>query len=186
MNAITGSGILHLLSTFTMIGARYGTLSPECVDSVLPHPSTLTRKMSDLAATTKVTLGNMLVESFKTFGGAITLDTWTDNMKKIQYMSVTAHFIIENETNLVLNDRILAVKGLAIENKKSGQYLRTELMNILTEFKLHNYVGDKIIFVSDRGPNVICAVKDFQSINCFAHLCNNVVEKNASVFLSKL
>lgn len=112
---------------------------------------------------------------FKQYGGSIAVDAWTDKFKKMTYFGVTLHYISQEKDALVLNDRIMVIRELKSE-KKEGEYLRGKIYEYLNEYGLMNHL-EKIVFVSDRGTNVVKAVGAFKAINCFAHLIHNVVEK---------
>lgn len=98
MSAITGIGLQNLLSTFTKIGARYGELNCEQVDEILPNPTTVSRNMQVTAAETRFLLCSDLRMIFEDIGGAITLDIWTDDFKKISYIGVTFHYIADKKS----------------------------------------------------------------------------------------
>lgn len=102
-----------------------------------------------------------LQQIFETFGGSISLDTWTDDQKRLQYLSLTCHFMEETGKGLKLNDRLLCVRALDVEESKTGEYMLSEVKQILEEFSLMNaFHAKKIVFVTDRGPNLVCAFKD--------------------------
>lgn len=44
ISAIEGDGLINLLSTFTTIGKKHGSLSPTEVAQILPHPTTVNKK----------------------------------------------------------------------------------------------------------------------------------------------
>lgn len=118
----------------------------------------------------------LLQTEFRKYGGSISLDAWTDKTRKATFFGLTVHFISCENGKLVLNDRVLVIRELSAETK-NGEYLKEKVDEYLEEFNLMQYVGDKIIFVSDRGTNIVKALASFESINCFAHLIHNTVEK---------
>lgn len=115
---------------------------------------------------------------FETFGGAISIDTWTDDFRRIQYLGVTCHYINETENGLILENRVLCVRQLDIDEKNSGEYILKEVKKTLSEFSLlHAFESKKIIFITDRGSNLIKAFSNVnERLSCFAHLLNNVCE----------
>lgn len=131
--------------------------------------------MSKLAETVRDEMKAIIATVFEKYGGSIALDCWTDKHKKMCYFGITLHFITEENGKLILNDRILLIRELAAE-KKDGEYLREKLYEYMTEYGLMNYLEKKIVFISDRGTNIVNAVRAFTSINCFAHLIHNVVQ----------
>lgn len=106
----------------------------------------------------------------------MSMDCWTDKSRKLCYFGVTLHFISEQNGQLELNDRTLLIRELT-EEIKDGDYLQEKLMEYLAEFRIMNYIENKIVFVSDRGTNIRAALRPYQSIACMAHMIHNVVEK---------
>lgn len=64
------------------------------------------------------------------------MDGWTDAGTKTAYFGLTVHYISRVEGQLVLNDRVLVIRELSAETVKSGEYLRTKIMEYLEEFDL--------------------------------------------------
>lgn len=104
------------------------------------------------------------------------MDGWTDKCRKISYFGITIHYITEVKDTLILNDRVLLIRELTAE-KKDGSYLKSKMLEYLAEFELLDCLENKIVFVTDRGPNIRAAVKHFQAIPCMAHMIHNCVEK---------
>lgn len=86
---------------------------------------------------------------------------------------MTIHFIEKQLNGLVLHDRILCTRDLHVDTK-DGQYIRSKLIEYLESYSLDSFV-DKFIFVSDRGSNIKKALEPYNSIHCFAHMVNNLV-----------
>lgn len=124
-----------------------------------------------------------LQQIFEANGGAIAIDTWTDDFKRVMYIGITCHYIKENKNDLVLNDRILCVRALDIDEKKTGDYILTEVKKILAEFSLSQaFYSKKIMFITDRGKNLISAFNNVNDrLNCFAHLLNNVCQHSCKL-----
>lgn len=126
----------------------------------------------------------MISSIFKQYGGAVSLDCWTDKSKKLCYFGLTIHYISEECGKLCSNDRVLLIRRLTSE-VKDGEYLREKVTEYLNEFGLLGCIENNIVFVSDRGTNICKALSAFKSINCFAHLINNIVQlmldKNVTV-----
>lgn len=113
---------------------------------------------------------------FKKYGGAISLDCWTDKARRATFFGLTIHFMsLENE-RLVLNDRVLLIRELAVE-KKDGDYLKEKVIEYVNEFELFPYIENNIVFVSDRGSNLVKAMSSFQHTNCFSHMIHNTATK---------
>ena len=102
---IQDSGLRKLFELFVRVGAEYGRTVN--IDSIIPHPSTLSRKVSELYQTesnkTKDEISNA-----KGLGYCISSDVWTDNFLKQSYVSCTIHFIKDAQ----IISRLLAVKSM--------------------------------------------------------------------------
>lgn len=199
ISSLNGDGMTSLLSKMTYIGNKYGNFTEETMKliKIVPsrqtvgfsrlskinqyltittssHPQ-ITRTISDHAEIARNHLKSLIGTVFKKYGGCIALDCWTDKHKKMSYFGITLHFISEENNQLILNDRILLIRELAVESK-DGDYLRTKIYEYLNEYGMMGYLGHRIMFISDRGTNIVKAVSTFMAINCFAHLIHNVVE----------
>lgn len=112
---------------------------------------------------------------FKNYGGAISVDGWTDKYKKIHYFGVSIHYISYECDELCLNDRILLIREMD-EEIKDGDFVKRKIDEYLTEFELMPYI-DNITFVTDRGSNMVTSLRNNNRVHCFAHLMNNTVGK---------
>lgn len=150
-------------------------MTPEACAEILPHPTTVSRQLLDLANNLVPQLGQLLHPQFLNVGGAISLDIWSDDFKKQSYMGVIVHFLDEK---FALHDRILATHHIPADLKKTGKNLKTEIYKILRKFKIFEAFSKtpkRVVFTTDRGSNIICGLKDNERLNCFAHLLNNLV-----------
>lgn len=105
------------------------------------------------------------------------MDCWMDNEKKTTYFGLTVHYTSTVDDQIVLNDRVLLIRELSAETTKSGEYLRSKIIEYLTEFDLLDCLEKKLIFISDRGTNMVSSVRFYENIHCFAHLLNNTLSK---------
>lgn len=181
MHALQGFGLAQLLSLFTMLGMKYGILSPDQCVQVLPHPTTISRKIHKMGQEMIPLLSDLMSPIYDNIGGAMTIDIWSDNYKKRSYMGITTHFI---DDDFKMHDRILATAFIPPEVAKTGINLKSEIFKILRQFKLFEALlktPKRIIFVTDRGSNLICGLKDYTRLNCFAHLINNLTKTACKV-----
>jgi len=84
------------------IGATYENLS---VNNLLSHPTTVFRNVIKDAESIKTALASNLKIIFQEVSGAFTTDMWTDDYKKISYISLTVHYI----KNWQIKEQVLAV-----------------------------------------------------------------------------
>jgi len=145
------------------IGAVYGSLS---VDDLFLHPTTISRNVIKKAESVKSTLTFKLKDIFQLVGGAFTTDMWTDDYRKISYISLTVHYIDENWQ---LKEQILAASKFP-DAKHTAEQIKKTILGIL---KNYNLVPDitmkKFVFVTDSGANFIAAFRSLNHIPCFTH-----------------
>lgn len=114
----------------------------------------------------------------------MSMDCWLDKTKKMTFFGITAHYIEETLTGFKLNDRILCTRDLHTD-PKDGLYLREKLREILRSFDLLSLLN-KLVFVSDRGTNILKALEPYENINCFAHMMNNAVNQMMKAIQDRL
>lgn len=106
----------------------------------------------------------------------IAVDLWSDKFKNIHYLGVVAHYIVwDEETNKPsLVTRLLALKELEADVSKTADVLHNYIFEVLHEFDLQNDT-DSIVFISDRGKNIVNACDGYSRNSCFDHFVNNIV-----------
>lgn len=108
-------------------------------------------------------------------GGAITADLWTDDFRKRSYIGITVHYM---NNDFVLHDRILAIQYMPPDLAHTAANIRQEINYCLRRFYIFdciNELKDRLVFVSDRGTNIVAALKFYERINCIEHILNNIV-----------
>lgn len=127
------------------------------------------------ATSVREKLETTIYDAVRKFGGSISMDCWLDKTKKSTFFGMTAHFIEEAAHNFVLHDRIMCTRELHTDTK-DGIYCRQKLLEYLESYNLTELIG-RLVFISDRGKNIVKALEIYESINCFAHILNNAVIK---------
>lgn len=79
-------------------------------------------------------------------------------------------------SNGILIERILAVRHF--ENAHTGDNIYTMLKLILREFDVDLSDSVNIMFVTDRGSNIIKALQNNIRISCMDHILHNILEKS--------
>lgn len=167
-NVTSAQGFTELAQFLVDVGAKYGNVS---VKELLPHPTTVSRHVSETANNLRGTVSEMIRGVFSDIGGGITLDLWSDSYRKINYMGVTVHYIVNGK----LEERVLCTRELESDIKKTGEYIKLALVKILRSFDLYSSI-DKAVFVTDRGSNVVTALRQYRRISCSAHILNTVLD----------
>lgn len=183
MHALFGHGLATLLSIFTCIGFKYGYLTPELCAEILPHPTTISRNILNMANDLIPKLSDLVRPAFSNIGGGITIDIWTDDCRKQSFMSltVTAHFVDES---FHLHDRVLATHHIPAGIQKTGENLRKEIFSLMRKFQIFDALNKnprRVLFTTDRGSNIICGLKENERLNCFIHLLNNICKQMCKV-----
>lgn len=205
VSSINGEGMMTLLSKMTYIGAKYGYISEERLPDTKLIPSRQTVKLSyrirnrcivirsrdrnifiifsqtrryiaDSAETVRNQMKSIIRNEFKNYGGSISLDCWTDKSRRATFFGLTIHYLSIENGRLVSNDRVLVIRELAVE-KKDGNFLKEKVIEYVNEFDLEEFIENNLVFVSDRGSNIVKALNSFQHINCFSHMIHNTTEK---------
>lgn len=173
MFALGGDGLKQLLYVFAIICSTYVTHFDELnlLDYFLPSRGTVSAYLSQLAIDISVKLKSMLTPIFDGTGGAISLDIWADGYKRNSYICIVAHFIDEK---FVLHNRVIANDLLDEDRKKTAEYVLEKIQKVLIKYGICNF--DKIVFTTDRGSNIIAALKDKQHIACALHFINNCLQ----------
>lgn len=160
---IIGQGFREFSQELINIGSIYGCLK---VDDLLPHPTTVSRNIIKEAESVKSNITDKLKDIFELNGGAFTSDMWTDDYRKISYISLTVHYIDENWE---LKEQILAASKFPDVRHTAEQIKKT----ILSILKTYNLIPDitmkKYTFVTDSASNYISAFKGLNHIPCFSH-----------------
>jgi len=73
---VAGDGFVALAQALISVGVKYGRV---CDKDMLPHPSTVSRKIADIAANIKQkTVMSEILNCQKKWGGGIMTDMWTE------------------------------------------------------------------------------------------------------------
>lgn len=164
---IEGSGMKEYTKSCIEIGAKYG--KHVSLNSMLPCSNTISNNVTELY--------NKLIPIIRSElelleNMAATTDIWTDDHKKISYLSLTVHYIL-NEN---LMERTLAVREL--KSAHTGRHIFELLKETFENYGKQLTGNLNIIFVTDRGSNIIKALEHNQRYSCIDHLLHNVLVKS--------
>ena len=102
---------------------------------------------------------------------AFTTDMWTDDYKQRSYTTVTGHYIEDWK----LRNRVLITEEYDSAHPKTAENLRQQLNEIFLGYGLGHQRLEKVIFTTDKGSNIISALKDLDRIDCINHVLNRVI-----------
>jgi hypothetical protein len=159
---IVGLGFQELAQEFIKIGSIHGNIP---IEELLPHPTTVSRNILKEAELVKSALAESLLEFFQISGGAFTTDCWTDNYRKISYISLTVHFI----DNWNLKEYILAVSKFP-EISHTADIIRRIIFSLLRGYNLQPEINIKrYTFITDSGANFVAAFRNYRHLPCMTH-----------------
>nr|AAC37217.1 transposase [Musca domestica] len=168
-SAVSGSGFIDMIKFFIKVGAEYG--EHVNVEELLPSPITLSRKVTSDAKEKKALISREIKSAVEKDGASATIDLWTDNYIKRNFLGVTLHYHENNE----LRDLILGLKSLDFE-RSTAENIYKKLKAIFLQFNVEDLSSIK--FVTDRGANVVKSLANNIRINCSSHLLSNVLENS--------
>lgn len=177
LHALEGDGLRSLLSAFSTVHMVHQPIDLDEVDFFLPHRNTVQKNISNHAEKIREKIKKELDAAFGITGagGAIAIDLWTDPYRQISYLGIVTHYINDN---FELCQRIIACKALRSDKKKDANYVLAALKKELEKYDLIlDEIKDKVIFVSDRGSNVVKALEQYNHIFCALHFLSNSVKK---------
>lgn len=159
---VTGQGFREFSQELINIGSTYGRLQ---VDDLFPHPTTISRNLIKDADSMKSNLKSKLKSIFELNGGAFTSDMWTDDYRKISYISLTVHYIEDWQ----LKEQVLAASKFP-ELRHTAENIKKTILSILKSYDLvPDVTMKKYTFVTDSASNYILAFNGLSHIPCFAH-----------------
>ncbi|KAJ6642790.1 Transposable element Hobo transposase, partial [Pseudolycoriella hygida] len=109
------------------------------------------------------------IEMGSMYGMALSVDVWSEDYTKRHFLGMCFYYIREH----AMHCRILCcreVVELSVTNEVVTQYIEEEL-------EKYGIVDlSNIIFVTDRGANMVAAIPASNRMNCIDHVINNIVE----------
>ena len=163
---VAGAGFEKLAQALISVGAKYGNVP---ASDVLSHPTTIARHCSEKVEEIKRDVVLPEIKSYlNKWGGAVTTDMWTETRTLTSYITVTAHYITDE---WILKDRVLATREFDSDMRHTGVNIQNVLIAILAEFDI---TANNVVFVTDRGANMLAALRNFVHISCCDHMLNTV------------
>lgn len=174
--------MLDLLTCMVDIGRKYPTVDENCIKTIVPTRNTIKHEVDELAKQMRIEITQDLRKSIDLYGGfATTLDFWMDDYKRYDYLCVTAQYNLLENNSIVTKRNIIAMTYVEA-HKKDKTVCLEEIEKVFGNFSISSdELKTYATFISDRGPNLYAALKDFNRLNCYAHLINNLVKSICEV-----
>ncbi len=103
----------------------------------------------------------------------MTTDMWTDDHRKISYLSITCHYVT---TQYDMKSRVLTTTSFPNE-AKTGDNIRKELQQQLVSILGFNAsVMNNVVWMTDQGANILAALHPYWRLDCQDHLYNTVLQ----------
>lgn len=117
----------------------------------------------------------------------VTLDIWSDKIRHLHYLGATCHYLDRNieNGNLQLHSKAMSLKVLDAEDEKNAENVHAAVINVMLEYDLYSSL-DKIVFVSDRGPDIKAALHGHERNFCLSHLLNNTVQNACDGIIDRI
>ncbi|KAL2091651.1 hypothetical protein ACEWY4_013914 [Coilia grayii] len=164
---VAGKGFSDILQHFVNVAAKYGKFD---VNDILPHPTTVSRHVEGRAQALRASVAAEIKPIIETYGCAITTDIWTEDYHKCSFISGTIHY---TNNNFDLISRVLFAAPFETGVSKTGENIRILLFQKLCEFGIDtSLLSDRVVFVTDRGANIVAALRGYNRLNCNAHILN--------------
>lgn len=171
--ALVGEEMTDLLHVIWSMGAKYGAISRDQLTKIIPSPQSISRRTNESSEKKKMEMKEVLVElATNKQKLSFTTDTWTDNLKRNGFLSLTVHFCKPDSQKMI--DQVIELKVLRVDGKKDSSYIRRKINEILEFYGLLDNIKD-FVFITDRGGNIKKALRDCTRLNCFPHFCNNII-----------
>lgn len=103
-NFVQGEGFSEVAQVLINIGAKYGKIDAALV---LPHRTTISRHINEVACTIRQAMIPKIKKAIALKQCTMTCDLWTDNYRKLHYLTVTSSHIEESEHAWELKTNVL-------------------------------------------------------------------------------
>lgn len=155
-NMLAGEGFKQYGQELINIGAKYGSVN---ISDVSPDPTTVSRHVHDMAEDVRKEVIPEVVEAINSHQCGATTDMWDDKHTKTDYTSVTVHYINQKWELL---KRLMFTAAFNGDQRKTGDNIRKQIVKHLVGLGVDKNSAKTIVWVSDRGSNVIKALNEWQ------------------------
>lgn len=119
-SVIEGIGLLDLCYECFEFGKKYRRATQKDFMETMPSRNTVKAKITEMAGKTREHIGTLMKRAIETGGISATTDTWTDDYKKLTYISVIAHMCVYDNGRLQYHRFTLATTEIT-EMVKAGK-----------------------------------------------------------------
>ncbi|CAF2132255.1 unnamed protein product [Rotaria magnacalcarata] len=161
-------GLRIIFQELISLGAKHGDFD---VKNVVRGADVISDHVGSLADKYRTELREILKEPFENEAMCISPDMWSDPHKQLSYLGLSCSFV---DANLNYKSVDLCCRPY-YEVDQSGDNLLVCIQKVLESYGINDLT--QLNFVSDRGPNLVKALKPYRPIYCYAHRLNNVLKR---------
>ena len=164
--SVEHKGLLNLMQTCVDFGARYGKID---VKSVAFKRKAVANEVTSMATKLKSAIHKHLQQPIIDGTVSLCIDMYTDDFRKRSYIDVHASWI---DVDFILQHTALAIRHFGTA-AHTGDNICSIVNEILDEFSLS---VEDTPFTTDRGSNIVAALKNNIRIDCACHRLHTVLE----------
>jgi len=172
-NTVKGPGFQRLSQLLLDIGGKYAKAGQISGTDVLPHPSTVSRNISEIAESLRQQFLPEVKECLLDRACAFDADLWTEKFTQTHYLTITCQYVTRD---FKLRSQVLCTTEFPAEEAKTGLNIKKD---ILSEMARLGFSGkdllEKATFVTDQGSNIKLALSEFRRLPCVAHCLATVL-----------
>lgn len=168
-SSISVLGFMKIAKFFINIGATYG----ENVDvtDLLPDPTIISRNVQKAAEEKRKIISNEIRDVVNSGGATATVDMWSDNYVKRNFLGVTLHY----QKDFQLFHIFMGLKSMDFQ-KSTSENILNKLKTLFKRYGVEDIGSVK--FVTDRETNIVKALENYTRLNSSSHLFANVLDKS--------
>lgn len=177
MHALEGAGLHSLLSSFSTIHMAYQPIDLEEVSYFLPNRNTVQAHIGKNATQIRLLIKKDLQSAVGRGqpGGGIALDLWTDSYRQLSYLGIITHYINEK---FEMCQRLIVCKSLPSDRQKDADFILVAIKKEIEKYGLNlDEINERVVFVTDRGKNIVKALRLYNPLTCALHFLCNVIKK---------
>jgi len=162
-NVVNGDGFRHLAQALVNIGADHGKVD---VESVLPHSSTISRKMHTVAERVREKFMPEVKLALENKTCSFDADMWSDKYTKTSYLTTTAQYVT---SDFQLKSLVLFTTAFPADEKKTGENIRKYSLAALENLGITEDEIRDVTHITDEGANMLNAYGSNNRLSCIAH-----------------
>lgn len=165
-----GKGLCDYIYAGIQLAKQYPHMTKTDLVRAMPSRNTVSTHIQNMASKATVLVAEMLQTVIAECGGfGVTCDLWTDKMNSIPFITVTVHFFVLTAQRLELKSLVVELCEMACDSM-TGDNIMAVILKSFASFNITECILKRCAyFVTDRGANMLNAVKDFESHACLAH-----------------